>query len=219
MAPKPGGSPDEKGTPLENSRVLQRRLQELESLFELLPVGVAIARDRECREMVANAAFCRAVGVEPGTNPSKSGEQAGRLPFRIVENGVDVQPENLPMQLSAREGIAVSSLCHIIRDDGNTVALQGQTVPLIDRHGDPCGSVGVFVDVSEREKLIRELQAAQETIRTLSGLLPICAHCKSIRNAEGRWQRLESYFREHAHADFTHTICPSCLKEHYGHSG
>lgn len=211
--------PDEKDSPLKNGRALKRRLQELESLYELLPVGVAIARDRECREMVANTAFCQALGVGPGTNPSKSGEQAGRLPFRVVENGVEVAPENLPLQVAAREGIAASGLCHIIRDDGTAVALQGQTVPLIDRDGNPCGSVGVFVDVTERETLIRELKAARATIRTLTGLLPICAHCKSIRDQEGRWQRLEIYFREHSQADFTHTICPSCLDKHFGQSG
>ncbi len=214
-----GPGPDEKGSSLNSSTVLRRRLQELESLYELLPVGVAIARDRDCREMVANAAFCQAVGVAPGTNPSKTGEQAGRLPFRVVENGVEVQPENLPLQLAAREGIAASGLCNVIRDDGTAVALQGQTVPLIDSDGNPCGSVGVFVDVTERETLIRQLKAARETIRTLTGLLPICAHCKSIRNEGGLWQPLESYVREHSDADFTHTICPSCLKQHFGQSG
>ncbi len=211
--------PEGPGSPLQNSQVLQRRLRELESLYELLPVGVAISRDRECREMVANAEFCRIVGLAPGVNPSKSGVQADRLPFRVVEHGADVQPDKLPMQVAAREGNAVSSLCHIVRDDGKTVMLQGHTVPLLDEQGEPCGSVGVFVDVTERESLIRELKAARETIRTLTGLLPICAHCKSIRNAEGRWERLESYIGKHSQAEFTHTICPACLQKHFGKPG
>jgi PAS domain-containing protein len=126
------------------------RLEELEKLYELLPVGVAIARDREGKEMVANATFCRIVGIEPGRNPSKTGAEANRLPFRVVKNGVDVPPEELPLQRAAREGINVSGLCHIMRQDGRDVMLQGETVPLTDSAGTPCGSVGVFVDVTER---------------------------------------------------------------------
>ncbi len=185
----------------------------------MLPVGVAIGRDRECREMVANAEFLRIVGMAPSVNPAKSRIQADRLPYRVVENGVDVKPEDLPMLVAAREGIAVSSLCHIVREDGKTVMLQGRTVPLLDEQGEPCGSVGAFVDVTERENLIRELKAAQETIRTLTGLLPICAHCKSIRNADDRWERLESYIAARSQAQFTHTICPACLEKHFGKAG
>lgn len=218
MASHRGQGPEGAGSPLPNSKKLQRRLQELESLYELLPVGVAICRDRECREMVANAEFCRIVGLAPGVIPSKSGIHASQLPFRVVEDGVDVQPEKLPMQVAAREGNAVSGLCHIVREDGKAVTLQGHTVPLLDEQDEPCGSVGVFVDVTERESLIRELKAARETIRTLSGLLPICAHCKNIRNADGRWERLESYIGNRSQAQFTHTVCPACLKKHFGKS-
>ena len=52
-------------------------------------------------------------------------------------------------------------------------------------------------------------------IRTLSGLLPICAQCKKIRNDEGYWEQLEGYISQHSAATFTHGICPHCLDDLY----
>ena len=63
---------------------------------------------------------------------------------------------------------------------------------------------------SEREKLIQELQEAVGRVKSLSGLLPICASCKKIRDKEGRWHYLEAYLRAHTEADFSHGICPEC---------
>ncbi|MGD0280935.1 MAG: PAS domain S-box protein [Dissulfurispiraceae bacterium] len=67
----------------------------------------------------------------------------------------------------------------------------------------------------EREKLILELQAALANIRQLSGLLPICAGCKKIRNDEGYWEQIELYISEHSDAKFTHGFCSECVKKLY----
>jgi PAS domain S-box-containing protein len=64
----------------------------------------------------------------------------------------------------------------------------------------------------EREGLITELQNALSEVKTLSGLLPICASCKKIRDDKGYWNQIESYIREHSGAEFTHGICPECMK-------
>ncbi|MCB0167550.1 MAG: response regulator [Anaerolineae bacterium] len=61
----------------------------------------------------------------------------------------------------------------------------------------------------------KELQAALDQIRTLKGLLPICAQCKKIRDDKGYWHEVEVYIREHSDADFSHGICPSCLRALY----
>jgi CHASE3 domain sensor protein len=63
---------------------------------------------------------------------------------------------------------------------------------------------------AEREKLINELKRALEEVRTLSGMIPICGWCKSIRTDQGYWQSVEQYVREHTEATFTHGICPVC---------
>ncbi|MCX8044870.1 MAG: response regulator transcription factor [Desulfobacterota bacterium] len=62
---------------------------------------------------------------------------------------------------------------------------------------------------------IAELQQTLEHIRTLRGLLPICANCKKIRNDQGYWEKVEVYIRNHTEADFTHGICPECAKKLY----
>jgi PAS domain S-box-containing protein len=64
----------------------------------------------------------------------------------------------------------------------------------------------------ERERLILELTDALSRIRALSGLLPICAACKKIRNDKGYWEQLETYISDRSDADFSHGICPECLK-------
>ena len=58
----------------------------------------------------------------------------------------------------------------------------------------------------EREKLIRDLQETMANVKTLKGLLPICASCKKIRDDRGYWKQIESYIREHSDAEFTHGI-------------
>jgi len=67
----------------------------------------------------------------------------------------------------------------------------------------------------EKQMLINELQGALANIRTLSGLIPICASCKSIRDDKGYWKRIESYIGEHSEAEFSHSICPDCSRTLY----
>jgi hypothetical protein len=67
----------------------------------------------------------------------------------------------------------------------------------------------------EKEKLIVELKKAVYEVKTLGGLLPICASCKRIRDDKGYWNQLESYIRQHSDAEFSHSVCPDCAKELY----
>ncbi len=67
----------------------------------------------------------------------------------------------------------------------------------------------------EKEALIQELKTALSNVKTLRGLLPMCASCQKIRNDHGYWQQVETYIREHSDADFTHGICPECAKRLY----
>lgn len=67
----------------------------------------------------------------------------------------------------------------------------------------------------ELEEKNRELKTALEQIKTLHGILPICSFCKQIRNDHGAWQRLEFYLQKHSDAEFSHSVCPDCMKTHY----
>jgi len=67
----------------------------------------------------------------------------------------------------------------------------------------------------QREALIEELLAAMEDVKALSGLLPICAYCKKIRDDDGYWRRLETFIESHSSAQFSHGICHDCMEKHY----
>jgi len=68
---------------------------------------------------------------------------------------------------------------------------------------------------NEKERLILELQESLAKVKLLSGLLPICAWCKKIRDDRGYWNKVETYLMEHSQAKFTHGICPECGKKLY----
>jgi hypothetical protein len=67
-----------------------------------------------------------------------------------------------------------------------------------------------------REKELQmHIQEALANVKTLSGLLPICANCKKIRNDKGYWDQIEGYIQKHSEAQFTHGICPECAEKFY----
>ncbi len=68
----------------------------------------------------------------------------------------------------------------------------------------------------ERDGLISQLQNALAHVKTLHGLLPICAACKKVRTDSGYWEQIEKYIGDHSDAVFTHSICPDCAKKLYG---
>jgi PAS domain S-box-containing protein len=97
-----------------------------------------------------------------------------------------------------------------------------QSVTLQIEGGNVVGFQAIGRDISkrreiqeEREQLIVELQQALTNVKTLSGLLPICASCKKIRDDKGYWNQIETYIREHSGVDFSHGICPECVKTLY----
>jgi PAS domain S-box-containing protein len=91
-------------------------------------------------------------------------------------------------------------------------------VPLRDYTGQVAGVMGVSRDISDRkwleedkQKLLNRLQESLSQVKTLSGLLPICASCKKIRDDTGYWQQVESFIQKHTDATFTHGVCPDCF--------
>jgi hypothetical protein len=86
----------------------------------------------------------------------------------------------------------------------------------------PAGAIITSQDITQQKtaetdrlKLIEKLQQALAELDTLRGLLPICACCKKIRDDHGYWNHIEAYLRKHTLADFTHTLCPECVKQFY----
>ena len=95
------------------------------------------------------------------------------------------------------------------------------SVEKLDRAIDKCAEIIEYrrahkLYLAEREQLITDLSKALAEIKTLHGIIPICASCKKIRDDEGAWQQVESYIRDHSDAEFSHGICPDCAKRLYG---
>ena len=95
--------------------------------------------------------------------------------------------------------------------------------PMFDINGVIIGSVHVARDITERNqaekergKLIIELQDALEKVKILSGLVPICANCKKIRDDKGYWNQIEGYIQKYSEVKFSHGMCPECSDKLYG---
>lgn len=106
--------------------------------------------------------------------------------------------------------------------NGELLELESSSRILEDENGAFLGIEGVLRDVTERvraeaerELLIAQLQEAAASIKTLTGLLPICAGCKKIRDDRGSWSQIEVYVSSHTTAQFSHGLCPDCMKVYF----
>ncbi|MFP4521421.1 MAG: PAS domain-containing protein [Fibrobacterota bacterium] len=91
-----------------------------------------------------------------------------------------------------------------------------------DDSGAPLCAKGIVFDITEKKKvelyknqLIYDLNKALKEIKTLRGILPICSYCKKVRDDNGYWEQVENYISDKSDADFSHTVCPSCLEKHF----
>jgi len=185
--------------------------------FTILPVArdILISHMHDClividtrqRIVDANPASARLLGVK-----SPSALFGDHLTQHLPDAGRVLAAS---AQRQAADPIALTS-------DGATRWYDALMSPLRTPQGESVGQMLILRDIThrkeleaEREKLIAELQAALEEVRTLSGMLPICASCKKIRDDQGYWHGVEIYVREHTGAEFSHGLCPDCAEKLY----
>ena len=104
------------------------------------------------------------------------------------------------------EGMALGAICALGPQPRPLTAEQGRALQALARR---------VIAQLELRRASADLAEAVSNIKTLEGLLPICSHCKGIRDDKGYWQSVESYVESHSEVDFTHGICPACLQEVY----
>jgi DNA-binding response OmpR family regulator len=71
--------------------------------------------------------------------------------------------------------------------------------------------VQLQIDLADR---VRSLEEALANVKALQTLLPMCAYCKSIRNDQNYWEKVETYFTQHSNVSFTHSYCPNCYERY-----
>lgn len=106
--------------------------------------------------------------------------------------------------------------------DGRVLYIRESAWLIKDELGNPEYIDGIIEDMTEtklaekeREKVKIELIKAEEEIKILSGLLPVCSYCKKVRDEDGSWSQIEDYIDSHSEAELSHGVCPECASKHY----
>lgn len=169
------------------------------ALAALSGYGEAELKGRDARMLFSGSALADAV-VKGDRADARKGEGIGKAGARV----------------GRVEGTLVSKA-------GERLNVDVSVSELREPDGERAGFVLVARDVTdkkkaeaEREKLIDELRDALDNVKTLSGLIPICARCKKVRDDQGLWNQIESYVSSHSDALFTHGLCPDCMHALYG---
>jgi len=190
--------------------VEQEALQKFEKLFGMNPSLMAVSMLPDNRFVDVNSAFLRILGysadevigktnteLELFVNPGQQQQIADTLKKfgRFQE---------LEVQVKTKDGAIRDGLL-----SGEIIESQGKRYFLT-----------VMIDITDRktaenarEKTLQELRLALAEVKTLRGIVPICASCKKIRDDAGFWQQVEVYVRDHTEAEFTHGMCPECYRE------
>ena len=143
---------------------LQRSLDELEAIFQTVPVGLAIAEDPLGLQIRGNATNERLMGLPSGSNLSMAHTTPS---YRVFTNGKELSLLELPMQRAVRGEAVAGEIVEVLRHDGVKVILYCNAVPLYNEYGDSRGAVGAFLDVSELKKSEARISLLAETAERL----------------------------------------------------
>jgi signal transduction histidine kinase/ActR/RegA family two-component response regulator len=179
----------------EATRELARRVREQQALLDVLPIGIGIASDPECRDIRVNRAFARTLGLPPDTNASKTAPPDQRpINFRVLTpDGSEVPDDQLPMQIAAREGRQVNDLeFDVVHDDGRVIRLLEYAAPLMDEQGRPRGAVGAFVDLTAAHQARMTLARSEERYRRIFETAGVPLWEQDFSAIKGRLDRLRA---------------------------
>jgi PAS domain S-box-containing protein len=150
------------------NRDLERRVTELQTLFDVIPIGIAIAEDPECHIIRVNPTYAEMLGLAPEANASFTAQTDDHPTYKLLRNGQEVSPDALPMQMAAAMGKPIlDSEIDILQDDGRLINVVGHTTPLFDEQNRPRGCVGAFWDVTT----LKRAEAMQRFLAEASSVL------------------------------------------------
>lgn len=190
--------------------LLLKNKAELQAIVENSPTGITIS-DVEGHILRTNPAHQKIFGY--------SQAELETMAFSDFTHPDDIgKHSELFKKLLVGEILQLNMTKRFIHKDGHTIWAYVKLSLVLNEKMNPLFVIGMVEDISERKKeemvkeaLIEKLQNAIEEINTLQGIIPICMHCKQIRDDKGFWNKVEKYIEHHTGAKFSHGICPSCF--------
>jgi integral membrane sensor domain MASE1 len=212
---------DESAVLIRTEAEMRRQKDLLQSILDSMGESVIVV-DVAGRLVQFNPAARKAHGMEG--EPSHI-DDLERDAHTFLADGVTPCPRDQIPVIRALQGEDCDGVPLVIRRAGGAAPTFARVTarPIRSANGAITGAVAIRTDITaliqsehEQAKLIDQLQHALSEIKTLRGLIPICARCKKIRNDTGAWERLESYVSAHTEAEFTHGVCPDCCPVVFG---
>ncbi|MFZ2656160.1 MAG: PAS domain-containing protein, partial [Victivallales bacterium] len=212
----------------EAEKALWQEKNLLNRITETSPIGITVM-DKNGVIIYANHDAVSILGL--------SKEKITHLSFNSLEwhitdfHGERILDDRMPFHLVRDTKKSVLNFRHAMeKPDGEKIFLSANAAPLLDADGNFEGMVSAIEDITdqvnaeiEMQRLINELQKALADVRTLSGLLPICASCKKVRDDKGYWSSVEKYIQKRSSVKFSHGYCPDCYNkycsEHFPQEG
>lgn len=150
------------------NRDLELRVNELETLFDVIPIGIAIAQDPECRYLRINPALAKLLNHPAEANASKSAPFEQQPNYKVYIDGREIPAAELPMQYASANGVDVlEQEFDVVIPNNSVIKLLSYASPLLDEQGQCRGSIGAFLDITERKRV----EEQERFLAEASGLL------------------------------------------------
>lgn len=165
------------------NRDLERRVAELQTLFDVLPIGLAIADDPACKQIRVNPAFAQILDLPTDASSYIPCSQAEPPGFKVYRGGQELPIDEFPMQMAAKQGLEIlDAEVEIVRSNSTTANVVSYTTPLFDEQGRSRGCIGAFLDITERKRT----EAIQRFLAESSSLLGVSLDSTTILTSLSR---------------------------------